>query len=298
MRAYILTAKGWCSLGCISNSLHISISSLCSPALEKIPCLPRQKSPLTLLNCNGLDMFHVSWCFFFSFMFDSLCICFFERLEAFSRPRLLECKVMTLANVSKLMSAATVSTMCLVSLALSFLSLSEHDSITVTQVSSSVCHCMGCHLPDIVFEAATCCNNESVQGMMRWPTNLWSACVGTGLARVACLAMVVKLTRNKNLHVEEGSKPLRCTENQKHFSPAVQLSELPGTRAKWSQSCTNDRKHFASSLTSKRGERDSNPGKSEVIFLQTGNQLQSQWTRRPFSALFISLLPSNSALFG
>lgn len=155
----------------------------------------------------------------FSFMFDSLCICVFERLEAFSRPRVLECKVMTLANVSKLMSAATVSTMCLVSLALLFLSLSEHDSITVTQVSSTVCHCMGCRLPDIVFEAATCCNNEFVQGLMRWPTNLWSACVGTGLARVACLAMVVKLTRNKNLHVEEGSKPLRCTENQTHFSP-------------------------------------------------------------------------------
>lgn len=35
-------------------------------------------------------------------------------------------------------------------------------------------------------------------------------CVGAGLARVACLAMVVKLTRNKNLHVEEGSKPLEC----------------------------------------------------------------------------------------
>lgn len=78
------------------------------------------------------------------------------------------------------------------------------------------------------------------------------------------------------------------------FQPAAQLSELAGARAKWSQSCTNDRKHFASSLTSKRGERDSHPGKSKVIFLQTGNQLQSQWTRRPFSALFISLLPSNS----
>lgn len=206
----------------------------------------------------------------FSFMFDSLCICVFERLEAFSRPRLLECKVMTLANVSKLMSAATVSTMCLVSLALSFLSLSEHDSITVTQVSSTVCHCMGCRLPDIVFEAATCCNNEFVQGLMRWPTNLWSACVGTGLARVACLAMVVKLTRNKNLHVEEGSKPLRCTENQKHFSPAVQLSELPIARAKWSQSCTNDRKHFASSLTYKRGERDSILGSLRSYFCKQG----------------------------
>lgn len=65
MHAYILPAKGWCSLGCISNSLHISISSLCSPALEKIPCLPRQKSPLTLLSRNGLDMFHVSLCFFY-----------------------------------------------------------------------------------------------------------------------------------------------------------------------------------------------------------------------------------------
>ena len=94
-------------------------------------------------------MFHVSF-IFFHFHYAYV---FFERLEAISRLRLLACKVMTLANVSKLMSAATVSTMCLVSLALSFLSLSEHDSIT--EVSSSVCHCMGCNLPDIVFEAAT-----------------------------------------------------------------------------------------------------------------------------------------------